>query len=286
MKRPPFVVPTLRTRRSPRAFAVSIAFHVLAVVVLSIVLVQHPISRMIGLRPGKAAPRERITYIEVAPAPGRVGADTAAAPATAPVAPAAPGESMRRPAAPTGVPQTVSPAEPQPVPGGVRGGTGAGGGAGGTNAGTGMVPSYSDSRVWATPGEWTPLPKSPRQVVDSVIDVAVGAYIDSLRVAAANKGREPGDWTVGKGDTKWGIDPKWIHFGKVKVPTALLAFLPVNAQANPSFNARERAAVRWDIDYHAQRSITEDEFKKSVKRIRERVERERAATRAAGGLVP
>ena len=285
MKRPPFVVPTLASRRSPRAFAISVVLHLVALVVLSVVLVQHPISRMIGLRPGKEAPRERITYIEVAPLPGVVGADTGAAAASPDVAPASPRTSPRQ-AAPAQVPRAITPVVPPSTPGGAAGASGGGGGAGGTTAGTGMVPSYSDARVWATPGDFTPAPKSTRQVVDSVIDVAVGAYIDSLSVAAANRGREPGDWTVGKGDTKWGVDPKWIHFGKVKVPTALLAFLPVNAQANPSFNARERAATRWDIDFHAQRAITEDEFRKSVKRIRERAERERAARRRGPDLVP
>ncbi|MBA3890972.1 MAG: hypothetical protein H0X64_10615, partial [Gemmatimonadaceae bacterium] len=172
-------------------------------------------------------------------------------------------------------PSGIPPAPQAPTTPGVVGGTGGGGGAGGTSPGTGMVPSYSDARIWAAPGDWTPAPKSPRQVVDSVIDVAVGAYIDSVATATANRGRAPGDWTYGSGDTKWGVDPKWIHFGKVKVPTALLAMLPINAQANPTWNSRERAATRWDIDFHAQRSLTEDEFKKSVKRIRERMERER-----------
>lgn len=279
MKREPFVVPTLRRKRSPQALAISIAIHAIAIVVLSVILIQHPVSRLIGLRPGKPTPQERITYVEVTPAAGVPGADTGAAPAAAPDAPRASAPRTTQPVAPATVPRGITPAPAQPQPGGVPGGTGGGGGAGGTGAGTGMVPSYSDARVWAPPGEWTPLPKSPRQVVDSVIDVAVGAYIDSVAVAAANRGREPGDWTYGKGDTKWGVDPKWIHFGKVKIPTAILAMLPMNAQANPSYNMRERAAVRWDIDFHAQRAITEDEFRRSVKRIRERVERERAEKR-------
>lgn len=286
MKRPPFVVPTLASRRSPRAFAISVALHIVAVVVLSAILVQHPISRMIGLRPGKEAPRERITYIEVAPSPGIVGADTGAAPAAPRDVSPANASPSGQPAAPAQVPRAIVPASPPVAPGGAAGATGGGGGAGGTTPGTGMVPSYSDARVWATPGEFTPAPKTARQVVDSVIDVAVGAYIDSLSVAAANRGREPGDWTVGKGGTKWGVDPKWIHFGKVKVPTALLAFLPVNVTANPSDNTRARAAMRWDIDFHAQRAVTEDEFRKSVKRIRERAERERAAGRGGAALVP
>lgn len=275
MKREPFVVPTLKRKRSPRALAISVAIHVVAFMVLSAILMQTPVGRMIGFSTRKPAVVERITYVQVAaPAPGIVGADTGAAPAAPDQTAAEPQRPAARPVAPAEVPSGVAPPPPASTTG-TSGGTGGGGGAGGTGPGTGMVPSYSDARIWAAPGEFTPLPKSPRQVVDSVIDVAVGAYIDSVATATANRGREPGDWTYGKGDTKWGVDPRWIHFGKVKVPTALLAMLPINAQANPSWNARERAATRWDIDFHAQRSLTEDEFKKSVKRIRERVERER-----------
>lgn len=281
MTREKFVVPRLKPRRSARALAISIVLHVIAAVVLSAILVE---TRIVPWDAWRRQPltQERITYVNVSPspAPGAIGADSGAGPAAAPEAPARPAP---RPVAPSVTPRGVAPAEPVPAPGGVPGGRGGGGGAGGTGPGTGMVPSFSDSRLWAPPGAYIVGPKSPQQVVDSVIDVAVGAYIDSLQVAARNRGREPGDWTVGDGDTKWGVDPKWIHFGKVKVPTALLAMLPINAQSNPSFNARERAAIRWDIQYHAQRAITEDEFRRSVKRIRERMEKERSAERKAAG---
>lgn len=282
MKREPFVINSLKPKRSPTALAISIALHVLAAMVLSAILVRTGVVKWDGWRRGERPPQERITYVNVAPAPGAVGADTGAGPGATPET-SAPAPRRALPSAPVETPQGIAPAEPVPAPGGVSGGRGGGGGAGGSGAGTGMVPSYSDSRIWAPPGAFTPAPKTRQAVVDSVIDVAVGAYLDSLQVAARNRGREPGDWTVGKGDTKWGIDPKWIHFGKLKVPTALLALLPINAQSNPSFNYRERAAIRWDIQYHAQRAITEDEFRKSVKRIRERMERERASERRAAG---
>lgn len=292
MKREPFIVPTLKPRRSPQALAISIVLHVIGIAVLSMILVETRIGDWVGLPRGKSPPRERITYIDVAPAPGAVGADTGAAPAATPETPATP-TARPMPTAPAETPRGVTPMQPVPapdgVPGGRGGGGGGGGGAGGTGPGTGMVPSFSDSRVWAPPGTFSPVPKAPRQVVDSVIDVAVGAYLDSLQVAARTRGREPGDWTFGgDGDTKWGVDSKWIHFGKLKIPTALLAMLPINAQANPSFNARDRAAIRWDINYHAQRAITEDEFRQSVKRIRERAERARSAERnaARGGAIP
>lgn len=286
----PFVTASLgklKTKRRPRFIVLSVALHVVAIYLLGSILFEYPVGTIFGIASRAArVPQERITYVEVAPAPGNPAADTGAGPAPAPDAPEpAPQPGPRQlPQAPVEVPQGVEPAPAAPPQaGGVPGGRGGGGGAGGTGPGTGMVPSYSDSRIWAPPGPFTPAPKTQRQVVDSVIDVAVGAFLDSMRVVAANKGRDAGDWTWGKEGTKWGVDPKWIYFGKVKIPTAILALLPVNAQQNPSFNARERAAIRWDINYHANRAITEDEFRQSVKRIRERAERERAARKANGG---
>jgi hypothetical protein len=160
------------------------------------------------------------------------------------------------------------------------GGKGAGGD---VTAATGVQPAY-DPRLWPHPGPFVPLPKTTAQRVDSAVKAAFGVYADSLAVAAANKGRAPTDWTFERNGQKWGVDEQWIHLGKVKIPNAILALLPMNAQANPTFNdpvtRREVAFRRSDILYHANRAATEDEFRRAVKRIRERKDRERAAARA------
>jgi len=149
---------------------------------------------------------------------------------------------------------------------------------------TGVQPSYSDSRLWPQPGPFTPVPKSTAQRADSAVRAAFGVYADSMAVAAANKGRAPTDWTIERNGQKWGVDEKWIHLGKVKIPNAVLALLPLNAQANPTFNdpvtRRENAFRSADILYHANRAASEDEFRKAVKRIRERMDRERSAAKA------
>ena len=119
--------------------------------------------------------------------------------------------------------------------------------------------------------------------MDSVISLAIGIVNDSI--AIANGQRKPGDWTIkGKGGT-WGWDPQGnIHLGKFTIPGALLALLPLNMQ-NPMSPIEQRSVawIRQDILYNAQRNITEDEFRASVKRIRERKEKERRQKMLASG---
>jgi hypothetical protein len=112
------------------------------------------------------------------------------------------------------------------------------------------------------------------------LTVRLQAHNDSL--AIAQRGRKPGDWTVERGGKKYGIDQRNIYLGSITLPTALLALLPINRQANPTEIGRERslALMSADIHYQAERAITEDEFKAAVKRIRDRKERERREAEA------
>jgi hypothetical protein len=107
-------------------------------------------------------------------------------------------------------------------------------------------------------------------------------YNDSIAVAAGR--RKPGDWTFERDGKKYGIDPNYIHLGNFSIPTAVLGLLPLNAQANPILAERNKASYQLnsDIRSQAQRGMNEADFKKAVKSIRERKEREKAAA-ANGG---
>jgi hypothetical protein len=82
------------------------------------------------------------------------------------------------------------------------------------------------------------------------------------------------------------MDQGSIHLGKVKIPNAVLALLSEQFQeslrGNPIEMDRERrlAAIRSDLMQHAQREMSEDEFRTAVRRIRERKDKERAAKAA------
>jgi len=275
-----------KPQQRPRgAIVVAIIAHALLVFAIASLLFQNPIRRLIDRQERKKELREeRVQFVRLAPV-GGVRGDTAGAPTATPTPP--PAGSSREPAAPaplrapTSVPDEVPPpsSEGGGAAGGVPGGKGTGGGDG---VARGVTPSYDDPRIWVQPGPFVALPRTAAQRADSLIRDAFGAYADSAAVANAHPQRAPGDWTVEKGGQKWGVDQKWVHLGKVKIPTAVLALLPLNVQGNPQEIERQRAQryMRSDIMFQANRSLNEDEFRDAVKRIRERKDREKREAEA------
>ena len=107
---------------------------------------------------------------------------------------------------------------------------------------------------------------------------------DFLLVEVKGEGWLPFRDVFERDGKKYGIDPQYIHLGKFSIPTALLGLLPLNAQANPVLAERYKASAQLnsDIRSQAQRGMNEADFKKAVRSIRERKEREKAAAAAAG----
>jgi hypothetical protein len=68
-----------------------------------------------------------------------------------------------------------------------------------------------------------------------------------------------------------------IRLGDFSLPTALLALMPLNVQANPIQNERAMRlnSMRSEIQYQAARMARDDEFRQAVRALRERKERER-----------
>lgn len=192
-----------------------------------------------------------------------------------------------RPVSATQAPPLVAPAatpEALPTPPAVTSrvaapdaGTGPVVGTGGP--GEGVRPEYHDPRVWVPAAPLVSAPKSVRETVDSAIEARVEAHNDTLALGARR--RQPGDWTFEHNGKKYGIDSKFIRLGPVSIPTAVLAALPLNVQANPILGANERTlTTRHDeIAEQAQRAINEDEFRDAVRKLRQRKERERQDSR-------
>lgn len=259
-------------KRVSRPLVVSVALHL----VLAFALVRFLISpasfiMIFGRARSPDVAAERIGFLRLpttsGPAvKGRSGGDNR------PETKSLPSRLVPPASVPTSVPQvparTENPAETE---------SGSGPLVGGGGPTRGIRPIYTDPRVWAAPGEIVTAPKSAKERLDSAIVSIIQPFNDS--VAASSEGRKPGDWTFEKGGRKYGIDPQFIRLGKVSIPTAILALLPINQGANPSMNDRNRAQnqLRADIFWQAQRGMNEADFKKAVKSIRERKERERAA---------
>jgi hypothetical protein len=263
---------TARRRVTPST-VLSIGLHVVLLAALWYVLeLPNPLAAFRSAQPVD----ERLTFVTVAPrAPGSTGAGAArpSAPVTAPVATPPVATPLPVPTEiPSGIPAPPAAApNPGPTTGPVVGGQG---------PTRGVQPAYVDPRVWVATPSLQPAPKTDEQRLDSTIVAELKAHNDSLATNrhAPNK-FERGDWTVEGPGGKWGIDPQFIRLGKFSIPTALLALLPVNAA--PGAAARELqqnpalALHRAEIPYQAQRAVTHEEFRKAVKQLRERKDRER-----------
>ena len=160
--------------------------------------------------------------------------------------------------------------------------------------GRGLIPQLSPHPLPIGPVAGPPVPMTefPRNPTPAAVaDVWIRQYWDSLATeqAKTRDARDPMDWTTTRGSGKYGVDPQFIYFGKYKLPTVLLALLPINVQANTQSWERNRllGELRRDIAYHAMRAQSQAEFDKSVKELRARKERERIEAekkKAAAGV--
>lgn len=257
-------------RRVSRPLVLSIAVHlVLALVLVRFLISPSDFTRIFGKTQSPEIPAERISFLRLPKADGpavkgRSGGDNRPLSTTPP----------RKLVAPTAVPMAIPPAPATPTPPEPEEGSGPLVGSGGPARG--VRPTYTGPRVWAAPGDIVTAPKSAKEKLDSAIVSIISPFNDSLAVAAGQ--RKPGDWTFERGGRKYGIDPQFIRLGKVSIPTAVLALLPINQTGNPSVNDRNRFQnqLHADIFWQAQRGMNEADFKKAVKSIRQRKEREKA----------
>ena len=272
----------VRARRSGASLAASLAVNaVLAALFVRALTVDVDWSGISHRGSAEVVP-ERIGFVQLPTPetrPAREGGD--GRPATAnPSAAPVPARSL--PVAPTTVPSTLPPADPAGAAA-PEGGSGPVVGRGGATEG--IRPSYTDPRLWTTPGAVATAPRTAKERIDSVIADRLTYARDSMiaaREIAAGQ-RAPGDWTMKGPGGKWGMDQQNIHLGKVKIPNAVLALLSSNLQknlrGNPTEYANERrlAEVRADLLRHADREMNEDYFRTAVKQIRERKDKERSA---------
>lgn len=178
--------------------------------------------------------------------------------------------------APTEVPAGI-PTSPS-TPMAATGGSGPLVGGGGPLAG--IQPTFTDQRLWVSPSNTVIAPIVPLSRADTLrqrLAERIVAVEDSLMGLFPEGARRPGDWTFDLGGKKYGIDPGMIRLGNFRLPTAVLAMLPMNVQANPIAMERARRldAMRAEIQMQAARSYRDDEFYAAVRALRERKERER-----------
>jgi hypothetical protein len=268
-------------RRIDGSVAVSIAIHaVVGVFLLWVLSIPYPLRELLERTRPRVSP-ERISFITIPnrgeTTSGRSGGDGL------PERPDSPPVPARPLVAPSSTPSAVPPPPDEPRREDI-GGSGPLVGRGGPVRG--IVPSYSDPRVWTDPNaRILALPRSLSEQLDSMLVTGTQRVRDSIALASAQ--RRPGDWTWTKDGKKYGWDSLGIHLGDVTIGRELLllggVLAKVDAASNPIVADRARAirAMTRDINYNAPRAMNAEEFRTAVKRIRERKERERREAREA-----
>ena len=147
-----------------------------------------------------------------------------------------------------------------------------------------LRPRYGDGRLWVQP-----LPESPRKIAstltgqspgelaDSAVARIIQTYLDAMAKERAQSPEALPSWTTKIGGKTVGLDQKWIYLGPLKIPTALLALLPIKMQGNMSnyqYN-QQLQQMRADLFEAARRTGNYEEFKDAVKDLRKQKERER-----------
>ena len=261
-------------RRLSGPAIISIVLHVVVgIALLRILLVPYPFTSLFATKEKPVEP-ERISFLALPQAsttssPGKSGGNGRTEPTKR--------ETPRPIGAPTEVPSTlppVTPAAPPPAPAEDEANGPLIGRGGATR---GIRPSYSDPRIWVPPAPVVSAPKSAHERMDSVVTADIEHARDSAAAVAYSPNKfERGDWTVEKNGKKYGIDNQYIRLGKVSIPNVLLGLLPLNMQGNPIAAQRDRAteSLRQEILYQSQRAMNEEQFRKAVKELRERKERE------------
>jgi hypothetical protein len=266
-------------RRLSGSVAASVVLHVvLGAALIRVILIPNPFTSLFGPKE-EPVEQERISFlalpqpsVSATASPGRSGGN--GRPITPNARPAAPL------VAPTSVPSELPPVSTAPAAPVATGDPGTGPLIGRGGPVKGIEPSYSDPRVWVPAAPVASAPKTADGRMDSVVTNNIEFARDSIAANTYSPNKfERGDWTVEKNGRRYGMDQRAIRLGKVSIPTALLALLPLNANlmGNPIAAERDRAmaSLRAEILVQSQRALNEEEFRKAVRSLRERKERER-----------
>lgn len=145
-----------------------------------------------------------------------------------------------------------------------------------------LRPQQGEGYLWVRP-----LPLAPRELaqrltrthfelVDSAVSAIVQAYLDSVLSEPAALDAKPPSWTTKIAGRTFGLDANHIYLGGLKIPSAILALLPIPSVSNIDLrNAQRLNDIQADLQFAAARARTMEDFKQAIRELRERRDRER-----------
>ena len=141
-------------------------------------------------------------------------------------------------------------------------------------------PAMGEGKLWVRPLPAPPrelaqaLARSHVELVDSAVSAIVQAFVDSVLSAPTPEGAKLPSWTTQIGGKTFGIDSKYIYLGGLRIPSAVLALLPIRGGATMEFSQANRLSlIREDLARASARAGTMEDFKRAVRELR--AERER-----------
>jgi hypothetical protein len=146
-----------------------------------------------------------------------------------------------------------------------------------------LGPGLGEGKLWVEPLPLAPRQlaavlthKTPQEMADSFVTAVVNAYLDSIATDPAYGQMRPPSWVANVAGTKFGIDASNIYVAGLKIPTALLAFLPIKASGNQANLLNHNLeAMATDLRIAGARSNNLDDFRRAVKELRKQKEAER-----------
>lgn len=144
-----------------------------------------------------------------------------------------------------------------------------------------LGPGLGEGRLWVAP-----LPLAPRQLAglvtrrdpsemaDSFVTAIVQAYLDSIAHDPDVIPLRPPSWVATVGGTKYGIDANHIYVAGLKIPTALLALIPMPGGGNQRPIDHNVETMAYALRVAGARSANLEEFRQAVRELRKKKEQE------------
>jgi len=258
-------------KKDKGSIVLSLVIHVFVIVAIASITFRYPLSSLFNSDRDKS-PVDRVQYVRVMPAAPAAAVGNGAEPKRRTLRNMTPAQLLP----PSIIPTSIPPLPPPTVSPGAISGTANGSGGAPNGMATGIEPALPDPRIDLRPNGQR-LPLSMAQKNDSAVKAIYVAFRQAEIEAEEHRGRSPRDWTMTHDGQKYGLDSQYIYLGKFKIPSAILAALPLNrggVEGSRIIEARNANWIQNDIYSHSQ-GMSEDDFRAAVKRIRERMDRER-----------